>query len=102
MVRAVGLALAGLLCLGSPAFAQHHCRVPLGDWQPREALQAKLEHQGWTVLGIRADDGCYKVRARNANGERVEGKFDPGTLEPVARGGGYDRHDGHEDDEERD
>jgi hypothetical protein len=99
------MALAGLLWLGSPALAQHHCRVPLGDWQPREALQAKLEQQGWTVLGIRADDGCYKVRARDANGERLEGKFDPATLEPVARRGGHDRHDrqdGHEDDDEQD
>ena len=100
MVRAGGMALAGLLWLGSPAVAQHHCRVPLGDWQPREALQAKLEQQGWTVLGIRADDGCYKVRARNANGERLEGKFDPGTLEPIGRRGG--RGGGEVDDDEQD
>lgn len=98
MVRAVGLALAVLLGLGSPTVAQHHCRVPLGDWQPREALQARLEQQGWTVLGIRADDGCYKVRARNAAGERLEGKFDPATLEPVGRAGGHDRHDDDEQD----
>lgn len=98
MVRAAGLAFAGLLGLGSPAVAQHHCRVPLADWQPREALQAKLEQQGWTVLGIRADDGCYRVRARNASGERLEGKFDPGTLELVGRRGRPDGHDGEDDD----
>ncbi len=102
MVRAGGIALAGLLWLGSPAVAQLHCRVPLGDWQPREALQVKLEKQGWTVLGIRADDGCYKVRARNPTGERLEGKFDPGTLEPVSAGGGHRGHDGHENDDEQD
>jgi hypothetical protein len=101
-VRAAGMALAGLLWLGSPAAAQHHCRVPLGDWQPREALQSKLEQQGWTVLGIRADDGCYKVRARNANGERLEGKFDPGSLEPVSSRGDHRGHDGHEHDDEQD
>ncbi|MFZ4533447.1 MAG: PepSY domain-containing protein [Alsobacter sp.] len=100
MVRAGGIALAGLLWLGSPAVAQHHCRVPLGDWQPREALQVKLEKQGWTVLGIRADDGCYKVRARNASGEPLEGKFDPGTLEPVSTRGGHRGHDGHDDEQD--
>lgn len=99
MVRASGLALAGLLWLGSSAMAQHHCRVPLGDWQPREALQAKLEQQGWTVLGIRADDGCYKVRARNEKGERLEGKFDPGTLEPLGRHG---EHSGRDVEDEQD
>ena len=95
MARAAGLALAGLLALGAPVLAQRRCHVPLGDWQPREALQARLEQQGWTVLAIRADDGCYKVRARNAAGERLEDKFDPGTLEQVGR---RERHDDDRDE----
>lgn len=97
-MRAGWIALVGMLCLASPAAAQHRCRVPLGEWQPREALQSRLEQQGWTVLSIRADDGCYKVRARNADGERLEGKFDPATLEPVARHGGHDPRGDDEDE----
>lgn len=91
------LALLGLLWLVAPALAQHRCRVPLADWQPREALQARLEQQGWTVLSIRADDGCYTVRARNMGGERLEGTFDPATLERVSRHGGHGEHEDHDE-----
>jgi hypothetical protein len=86
-MQRLATALVGLLCLVSPAVAGPHCRVPLSDWQPRETLQAKLEQQGWTVLSIRADDGCYKVRATNRAGERLGGLFDPATLDPVSRHG---------------
>ncbi|MFG1282647.1 MULTISPECIES: PepSY domain-containing protein [Xanthobacter] len=71
-------------CLGAgPAAADRTCTVPLADWQPRDALQKKLEGEGWTVLSIRSDDGCYRVRATNARGERLKAKYDPGSLEPV-------------------
>lgn len=76
-----GLVLA---CLAAtPAAADRDCNVPLTDWQPREALQKKLEAEGWTVLSIRSDDGCYKVRASNAQGMRLKAKFDPARLEPI-------------------
>lgn len=76
-----GLAVA---CLAAtPAAADRDCNVPLADWQPREALQKKLEAEGWTVLSIRSDDGCYKVRATNAQGMRLKSKFDPGRLVPI-------------------
>ncbi|WP_371745059.1 PepSY domain-containing protein [Xanthobacter sp. YC-JY1] len=57
--------------------------MPLADWQPRDALQKKLEAEGWTVVSIRSDDGCYKVRATNAQGARLRAKFDPARLEPI-------------------
>ena len=88
-MRTAAIAIICLLCLADPAVAEHRCRVPLGDWQPREALQAKLEQQGWTVLSIRADDGCYKVRARNANGLSAT-PFGIGASS--ARSGGAPRH----------
>jgi hypothetical protein len=98
VTRSARWAVLGLLCLAVPALAQdrrgHHCRVPLSDWQPRNALQSKLELQGWTVLSIRADDGCYQVRATTESGQRFEGKFNPATLEPVApHGEGEDGED---------
>lgn len=94
MVRRSGLAgiLLMVACVvAEPAAADRDCNVPLADWQPREALQKKLEAEGWTVLSIRADDGCYKVRATTAQGERMKAKYDPATLERV--------HRRHDDDE---
>ena len=70
-----------------PTLASARCDVPLVDWQPREALQKKLEGEGWTVISIRSDDGCYRVRATNDRGERLESKFDPANLEPVQQKG---------------
>jgi hypothetical protein len=75
-----------LACLGAgSAVAGARCTVPLAGWQPKEALQRKLEAEGWTVIAIRFDDGCYKVRATNGRGERLEEKFNPANLEPVRR-----------------
>ncbi|WP_018262087.1 PepSY domain-containing protein [Methylobacterium sp. WSM2598] len=78
---------------GGPAAADGHCRVPLADWQPRAALQRRLEAEGWSGIAIRVDDGCYRVRATNARGQRLDEKFDPARLEPA-------RRDAHGDDEE--
>lgn len=78
---AASLSLASLAA--TPAAADRDCNVLLADWQPREALQKKLEAEGWTVQSIRADDGCYKVRATNAQGARLKAKFDPARLEPI-------------------
>ena len=59
------------------------CNVPLGDWQPRAAVEAALEARGWTVLSIRSDDGCYKVKVLTDTGEKRRVKLDPKTLETV-------------------
>jgi hypothetical protein len=53
----------------------------MAQWQPKEALEAKLKAEGWQNPSIRTDDGCYKVRAFNAEGKRLKAKFDPATLE---------------------
>jgi hypothetical protein len=76
--------LALVSCLGvAPVAANQACSAPLADWQPRQALQAKLEAEGWTVLSIRSDDGCYKVRATRPGGARLDAKYDPASLERV-------------------
>lgn len=59
------------------------CNVPLSDWKPRAAVEAALEAKGWTVLSIRSDDGCYKVKALTDTGEKRRVKLNPQTLEPV-------------------
>lgn len=62
------------------SLADPHCKVPLAEWQPREALQKTVEAEGWKVTRIKTDDGCYEVRATNDKGDRYEAKFHPGTL----------------------
>lgn len=85
MAAAVMAAMTAVGFEATPAVADPVCDAPLADWRPRQALQAKLEADGWTVIAIRVDDGCYKVRATNARGERLEAKFDPASLDLVRR-----------------
>lgn len=78
LVLAAALAL---IAFGTaPALASSRCNVPMVNWQPREALQQKVEAEGWKVTRIKTDDGCYKAYASNDQGHRYEGTFDPGTL----------------------
>jgi hypothetical protein len=80
---AIGLAAAAI----APAAAESHlCRAPLADWQPPATLRDRLAAEGWADIRIRIDDGCYKVRALGAAGERMERKYDPATLAPLPRG----------------
>ena len=98
---AVLAALLALLALApvAPARADDRCRVPLADWQPREALIAKLEQAGWKVVRLRADDGCYKVMAIDRDGRPVKARFDPATLDRVEGGGRSERGRRDHDDE---
>ena len=75
--------VAGLLGVGLMAtatFASDDCTAPMSTWQPREAMEQKAIEMGWTVDRIRTDDGCYKVYGKDANGQRIEAKFDPATF----------------------
>lgn len=74
--------LFGLLGSGV-AFASEYCNVPMSEWQPREALQKKLEGDGFTVRRIKTDDSCYKVYATDGAGRRIEAYYDPKTFEVV-------------------
>ncbi|HEY9038668.1 MAG TPA: PepSY domain-containing protein [Roseovarius sp.] len=59
------------------------CRVPMENWQPREAVQKMAETKGWTVRRIQTDDGCYEIKARDAENREIEVKVDPATLDMV-------------------
>ncbi|MGO4737261.1 PepSY domain-containing protein [Bosea sp. 2KB_26] len=78
-------ALALLVGVAPPAFAGQRCLAPMTEWKPREALVEKLRAEGWTIMRIKTDHGCYKVRAADDAGHRVKAKFDPATLERLAR-----------------
>ncbi|MDH4414049.1 MAG: PepSY domain-containing protein [Rhizobium sp.] len=76
--------LLGLVAgFGGTALASEKCNVAMADWQPREALQTKLEGDGWKVRSIKTEDGCYEAYAINAEGKKVEAYFNPQTFQPV-------------------
>jgi len=76
IISALALATFG----ASAVMASERCTVPMKDWQPREALQSKLEAEGWKVRRIKIDDGCYEAKVINAEGHDVEATFNPETL----------------------
>jgi hypothetical protein len=78
------VALAAVVLLGASgagtALADDDCRTAMSEWQPRQAVVAMAEGFGWDVRRVKAEDGCYEVRGRDADGNEVEAKLDPGTL----------------------
>ena len=89
--------LAGLGAAGVALADDDDCRVPMADWQPREAVQAMAEAQGWTVRRIKTDDGCYEIKGRDAQGREIEVKVDPATLAVVE----FEYEDDDDDDHKR-
>jgi len=79
-MKIVTLALAAIAMLAAaPAFAADVCNVPTDKAQPKDALKALLEKDGWTVRQIKDDKGCYEAYAVR-DGKRMENLFDPETL----------------------
>jgi hypothetical protein len=84
------------LLLGSgSALASGKCSAPMAEWQPREALQTKLEADGYKVNRIKTDDGCYEVYAVGPDGKRMKAYFDPKSFEQVK---GEDAEEGDDSD----
>ncbi len=88
--------LAGLGAAGLALADDDDCRVPMADWQPREAVQKMAEAEGWTVRRIKTDDGCYEIKGRDAQGREIEVKVDPATLAIVEM-----EYDDDDDDDDR-
>ena len=77
--------LAILACSPTAAFADDDCFVPLGDWQPREAITRLAEKNGWTINRLRIDDGCYKINGLDNSGRRIEVKIHPKSLAIIGK-----------------
>lgn len=77
------LTIALALPAGAALADDDDCRVPMADWQPREAVMALATENGWTVSRLKIDDGCYEIKGENADGHRIEVTIDPGSLELV-------------------
>lgn len=71
----------------TPAFAEIECSGEMVNWQPVSKLMAVAKDMGWTVTKVRADDGCYHVRATDKTGHNVQAVFDPETLKLLGRQG---------------
>ncbi|MBV7257261.1 PepSY domain-containing protein [Pacificimonas sp. WHA3] len=71
--------------IAAPAMATGKvtCDVPESEWQPREALEAQLTAEGWTVRKSKVDGGCYEVYAKDEEGRKIEAYFDPATFEKL-------------------
>ncbi|WP_457661345.1 PepSY domain-containing protein [Sinorhizobium medicae] len=82
-MRKIIIALSLADAFGSTALASEKCNVAMADWKPREALQTKLEGEGWKIRSIKTEDGCYEAYAINAEGKKVEAYFNPQTFESV-------------------
>ena len=80
IVAAAGLAAAGIAAAGLAYADDDECTVPISDWQPRDAVEAIAKERGWTLRRIKIDDGCYELKARDAEGREIEATLDPGTL----------------------
>lgn len=74
VVLVIGLAGSGA------ALARDDCRRPMAEWQSSEAVTARATELGLATERVRIDDGCYEVRGRDADGNRVGITFDPATL----------------------
>lgn len=90
--------LVGLGAAGVALADDDDCRVPMADWQPRQAVQAMAEAQGWTVRRIKTDDGCYEIKGRDTTGREIEVKVDPATLAVVE----FEYEDDEDNDDDED
>ncbi|AGU53207.1 PepSY domain-containing protein [Variovorax paradoxus B4] len=77
------LALAILVLAAQPVRAEDDCDAPSETWQPRSAVHALAERNGWRIDKLKIDDGCYEIKGRDADDRRFKAKLDPATLKVV-------------------
>lgn len=80
MKHAFRLAIVLALATSGAAFADDDCGGQMADWQPREAAMAYATQLGITADRLKIDDGCYRIRGRDTDGNRIEMKLDPANL----------------------
>lgn len=77
-------ALALLVAVAAPARAGEDCDAPPETWQPRSAVRALADREGWHVNRLKVDDGCYEIKGRDAEGRRFKARLDPASLRVLA------------------
>jgi len=82
-------ALVAGIALGAiaPAFADDdgECpeSTPADQWMSEAKVKEVAAAQGWTVKGIKQEDGCWEVKGTDAGGKRIEAYLHPTTGEVV-------------------
>ena len=76
------LTILGLLAAlpAGAALADDDCSSPMAQWQSREAVVRHAAELDIDLDRVRIDDGCYEIRGRDGDGNRIEAKLDPATL----------------------
>jgi len=92
MKRTIAALMFGLATAASvPTLASEQARcgtVPKEKWLTSETVKARMAEQGYEVRAIKAERGCFEVKATDKNGARVEIFVNPETgapLQPDAR-----------------
>ena len=73
----------------APAFAEKegagaNCgNAPRADWLSEEAIKAKAVALGYDVRSVKAEDGCYELKAVDKTNAKVELYLHPVTGEVV-------------------
>ena len=74
------IAVVIALTASGAALADDDCHRPMAEWQSHETVTARVTELGITTERLRIDDGCYEVRGRDSDGNRVGLKIDPTSL----------------------
>ena len=100
-IAVIAAILLGTLATGLALADDDDCRVPMAQWQPREAVEQMAKARSWTLSRIRIHDGCYDVRGQDENGLAFDARVDPASLAVIRvkhkRGEHGRDHDGEED-----
>jgi hypothetical protein len=93
--------LLGALAPGMAVADDDDCKVPMAQWQPREAVEQMAKARGWTVNRIKIDDGCYEIRGQDESGRAIEAKVDPASLAVIRVKQKRGEHDRDHDEDDR-
>jgi hypothetical protein len=80
-----------------PAWAGDDCDAPLSRWQSRDAVRQMAAAKGWQIQRLKIDDGCYEIRATDAEGRAFKAKLDPETLKVLKMKSGDHERARHRD-----
>jgi hypothetical protein len=78
-----GALFALLMLAGMSVHADDDCDVPTASWQPRGAVEALAQRNGWQIDHLKVDDGCYEIKGRDSEGFRFKVRLNPASLDVV-------------------
>lgn len=89
MIRKLQITLCAIGLAASAGMASadddHRCtNEPFERWISVEQAAARATALGYQVRSIEADDGCYDIEGRDAEGKRMDIRMHPITGEAVS------------------